>query len=244
VDAEPLMLTADQLKRRTRIVQVARALATGGYRAVNMRMVATKSDIAPATLYCYFPSKDHLLVTCLFQWLTDFQVKAIPELAGIIDPYDRLLTLVDRLNASLCATPGFADAVARAYLFADETVGVLVEDTRAELSEMLADGMGAGAVTREHLDIGELIADVWAANVLAVVHRRATANELRHRLRLTIDMTRRRRLTDIAVEDSPAHWHLDGRTPTVDFPSVQRTSEARPRAPASTLVSYIATRLD
>lgn len=196
------MLTADQLQRRARIVQVARALAVGGYGAVNMRIVAEKSNIAPATLYYYFPSKDHLLVTCLFQWLTDFQVKAIPEIAGIIDPYDRLLTQVDRLNASLCATPGFADAVARAYLFADETVGLLVEDTRAELSEMLADGMGIGAVTREHLDVSELIADVWAANVLAVVHRRATANELRYRLRLTIDMLRRRRLIDHAPSSS------------------------------------------
>jgi AcrR family transcriptional regulator len=205
VDAEPLMLTADQLQRRARIVHVARALAVGGYGAVNMRIVAEKSNIAPATLYYYFPSKDHLLVTCLFQWLTDFQVKAIPELTGIIDPYDRLLTLVDLLNASLCATPGFADAVARAYLFADETVGALVEDTRAELSEMLADGMGAGAVTREHLDVGELIADVWAANVLAVVHRRATANELRHRLRLTIDMMRRRRVIDVAPSSSDRH---------------------------------------
>jgi AcrR family transcriptional regulator len=202
VDPEPLMLTADQLQRRARIVQVARALAVGGYGAVNMRIVAEKSNIAPATLYYYFPSKDHLLVTCLFQWLTDFQVKAIPEIAGIIDPYDRLLTQVDRLNASLCATPGFADAVARAYLFADETVGLLVEDTRAELSEMLADGMGIGAVTREHLDVSELIADVWAANVLAVVHRRATANELRYRLRLTIDMLRRRRLIDHAPSSS------------------------------------------
>src|SRR3954462_13339489 len=165
------MLTADQLERRARIVQVARALAVGGYGAVTMRMVAEKSDVAPATLYYYFPSKDHLLVTCLFQWLTDFQVKAIAELAGIIDPYDRLLTLVDRLNTTLCATPGFADSVARAYLFADETVGVLVEDTRAELSEMLADAMGIGTVTREHLQVGELIADVWAVNVLAVVHR-------------------------------------------------------------------------
>jgi AcrR family transcriptional regulator len=205
VDAEPLMLTADQLERRARIVRVARALAAGGYGAVNMRTVAERSDVAPATLYYYFPSKDHLLVTCLFQWLTDFQAKAIPEIAGIIDPYDRLLTLVDRLNTTLCATPGFADAVARAYLFADETVGVLVEDTRAELSEMLADAMGVGAVTREHLDIGELIADVWAANVLAVVHRRATANEMGYRLRLTIDMMRRRRILHVAPSSSD--WH-------------------------------------
>jgi AcrR family transcriptional regulator len=211
-----MMLTADQLKRRARIVQIARALAAGGYGAVNMRRVAEKSDIAPATLYHYFPSKDHLLVTCLFQWLTDFQVKAIPELTGIIDPYDRMLTLVDRLNTTLCATPGFADSVARAYLFADETVGVLVEDTRAELSEMLADAMGIGEVTHEHLEAGELIADVWAANVLAVVHRRATTNEMRYRLRLTIDMMRRRRIIDVAP--SSVDWRCASRKSSPPHP--------------------------
>ena len=84
-------------------------------------------------------------------------------------------------------------AVAHTYLFADETVGELVDDTRAELSEMLADAMGAGDVTRHHLEAGELIADVWAANVLAVVHRRATVNELRYRLRLAVEMMRHRR---------------------------------------------------
>jgi hypothetical protein len=78
-----------------------------------------------------------------------------------------------------------------------------VEDTRAELSEMLADAMCIGTVTREHLQAGELIADVWAANVLAVVHRRATARELRYRLRLTIDTMRCRRvIDDIALSSS------------------------------------------
>jgi AcrR family transcriptional regulator len=185
----------DQLERRTRIVRVAQALADGGYGAVTMRTVAEKSDVAPATLYYYFPSKQHLLVTCLHQWLMDFQATALPDLTGIPDPYDRLLALVDQLNATLCATPAYADAVARAYLFADETVGVLVDDTRAELSEMLAAAMAVGQVTRRHLEIGELIADVWAANVLAVVHRRATTKELRYRIRLTVDMIRRRRGT-------------------------------------------------
>ena len=32
-------------------------LAAGGYGAVNIRTVAEKYDVAPATLYYYFPSK-------------------------------------------------------------------------------------------------------------------------------------------------------------------------------------------
>jgi hypothetical protein len=93
---------------------------------------------------------------------------------------------------------------------------VLVEDTRAELSEMLADAMGIGAVTREHLEAGELIADVWAANVLAVVHRRATVRELRYRLRLTIDMMRRRRIVDVAP--SSVDWRCASRKSSPPHP--------------------------
>jgi TetR/AcrR family transcriptional regulator, cholesterol catabolism regulator len=192
----PLMLTADHEQRRARIVREAIALALGGYDAVNIRAVAERSDVAQATIYHYFRSKEHLLVTCLHQWLMDFQNATAPDLVGIVDPYDRLLRFVDRLNAALYAMPLFADTVTRAYLFAYATVGDVVEDTRAKVSEMLAGAMGAGYVTRHHLEIGELMTDVWAANVLAVVHRRATPDEMRHRLEVTIDLIKRRRIAD------------------------------------------------
>jgi AcrR family transcriptional regulator len=192
----PLMLTRDQEQRCARIVRVAIALALGGYDSVNIRAVAERSNVTQATIYQYFRSKEHLLVTCLHQWLIDFQDANAPDLVGIVDPYDRLLRFVDRLNAALYAMPLFADTVARAYLFADATVDDVVEHTRAELSEMLAGAMGAGCVTRHHLEVGELMTDVWAANVLAVVHRRATADELRHRLEVTIDLIKRGGIAD------------------------------------------------
>jgi len=191
----PLMLRADQEERRAKIVRVALDLAYGGYDAVHIRTVAERSNVANATVYYYFPSKEHLLVTCLHHWLMDFQETAAPELVDIHDPYDRLLRFLDQLNGALYAVPLFADAVARAYLFADATVGAVVEDTRAELSAMLAEAMGASDVSRHHVEVGELMTDVWAANVLAVVLQRATADELRHRLRLSIDTIRRRQRT-------------------------------------------------
>src|SRR3982751_2552157 len=58
--------TAAQRDRRKRILDATLALASkGGYDAVQMRAVAEKADVALGTLYRYFPSKIHLLVSGL-----------------------------------------------------------------------------------------------------------------------------------------------------------------------------------
>ena len=58
--------TDAQRERRTRILDAAIALASrGGFEAVQMRAVAEDADVALGTLYRYFPSKIHLLVSAL-----------------------------------------------------------------------------------------------------------------------------------------------------------------------------------
>ena len=58
--------SAAQRERRTRILDAAIALAsTGGFEQVQMRAVAEQADVALGTLYRYFPSKIHLLVSAL-----------------------------------------------------------------------------------------------------------------------------------------------------------------------------------
>ena len=55
-----------QRERRKRILDATLALASkGGYEAVQMRTVAERADVAVGTLYRYFPSKVHLLVSAL-----------------------------------------------------------------------------------------------------------------------------------------------------------------------------------
>ena len=57
---------AAQAERRERILDSTVALASrGGYDAVQMRAVAEHADVALGTLYRYFPSKVHLLVSAL-----------------------------------------------------------------------------------------------------------------------------------------------------------------------------------
>src|SRR3954462_1661743 len=59
-------IPASQLARRERILDAAMELAAeGGYDAVQMREVAERSEVALGTLYRYFPSKVHLLVSAM-----------------------------------------------------------------------------------------------------------------------------------------------------------------------------------
>ncbi len=58
--------SAAQRERRKRILDATIALASeGGFDAVQMRSVADQAEVALGTLYRYFPSKIHLLVSAL-----------------------------------------------------------------------------------------------------------------------------------------------------------------------------------
>eukprot|EP01031_Cornospumella_fuschlensis_P004577 gene4577-5718_t len=58
--------SAAQRDRRKRILDATYELARdGGFDAVQMRAVADKAEVALGTLYRYFPSKIHLLVSAL-----------------------------------------------------------------------------------------------------------------------------------------------------------------------------------
>src|SRR3954453_13129041 len=65
-NVEDALPTEAQRARRRRILKAAAELATeGGFYAVQMREVAERADVALGTLYRYFPSKIHLLVSVL-----------------------------------------------------------------------------------------------------------------------------------------------------------------------------------
>src|SRR3954452_14853149 len=84
-----------QRDRRKRILDATLALASkGGYEAVQMRAVAERADVALGTLYRYFPSKIHLLVSALareFARIQDRVDRAVPR--GDTG-YERVLLMV------------------------------------------------------------------------------------------------------------------------------------------------------
>src|SRR6266581_9624730 len=82
--------SAAQRDRRKRILDATLALASqGGYQAVQMRTVAERADVALGTLYRYFPSKIHLLVSALTLEFERTQEKLDRRPIPGDTPYDR-----------------------------------------------------------------------------------------------------------------------------------------------------------
>ncbi|MCB0997168.1 MAG: TetR/AcrR family transcriptional regulator [Acidimicrobiales bacterium] len=92
----PEELPAAQRERRDRIVRAALdLLADGEYESIQMRQVAEHADVALATLYRYFGSKEHLYAAVLVEWSAGYWPDA-PADAGHHADVERLRTLLRR----------------------------------------------------------------------------------------------------------------------------------------------------
>lgn len=181
--------TTVAVARRDRVVAAALQLASHGYDAVQIRTVADRAGVAPSTVYKYFSSKDDLLVAALHRWLALCDSDTdVPELRS---PYDRLLYVADVITRRLWERPLLADAVTRAYLCADSVAAANAEKVRTSLRQMLAAAMGHRHPTLRQHQIADLVTDIWAATMLAVVQDRATADDSRERLARTVALIAR-----------------------------------------------------
>src|ERR1700712_464864 len=89
--AESELGSEAQRERRKRILDATMAIASkGGYEAVQMRAVADRADVAVGTLYRYFPSKVHLLVSALGREFERIDAKTDRSTIGAGSPYQRL----------------------------------------------------------------------------------------------------------------------------------------------------------
>src|SRR2546422_6367859 len=94
--------SAAQRERRQRILDATVALASkGGYEAVQMRTVAERADVALGTLYRYFPSKIHLLVSALARELERVQDRTERATIPGDTPFDRLMFVLSRITRGL-----------------------------------------------------------------------------------------------------------------------------------------------
>jgi AcrR family transcriptional regulator len=181
--------SAAQRDRRRRIIDATLALAAkGGYDAVQMRAVAERADVALGTLYRYFPSKIHLLVSGLAR---EFE-RAQDKLDRITIPgesaTERLVFVLGRNTRMMQRDPHLTEAMVRAFMFADTTAAAEVEQVGTLMESMFAKAMGIVEPTKADRDIFHLIADVWMANLVAWVTRRASAADVASRLELSVHL--------------------------------------------------------
>ncbi|HET6499187.1 MAG TPA: cholesterol catabolism transcriptional regulator KstR [Amycolatopsis sp.] len=179
--------SAAQRDRRRRIIDATLALASkGGYEAVQMRAVAERADVALGTLYRYFPSKIHLLVSGLAREFERAREKLDRLTIPGETPGERLIFVLSRNTRMMQRDPHLTEAMVRAFMFADTSAAAEVEQVGLLMEAMFAKAMGIDEPTEHDRAVFHLIADVWMANLVAWVTRRASAADVANRLELSV----------------------------------------------------------
>jgi TetR/AcrR family transcriptional regulator, cholesterol catabolism regulator len=177
--------SAAQRDRRNRILDATLALASkGGYDAVQMRTVADRADVALGTLYRYFPSKIHLLVSALAAELERTQDKLDRKPIPGDTPYDRVLYMLGRMTKSLQREPMLTEAMTRAFMFADPSAATEVNAVARLMERLFTRAMHEGEPTADEVAVARVIGDVWLSSLVAWVTRRASASDVSAQLEL------------------------------------------------------------
>ncbi|RPA02517.1 cholesterol catabolism transcriptional regulator KstR [Gordonia sp. OPL2] len=188
--------SAAQRERRRRILDATLALASkGGYDAVQMRTVADKADVAVGTLYRYFPSKVHLLVTSLARELGRVESRVDRSQLRGDNAVERLRHVLDMITYAMQRDPLLTEAMTRAFMFADASATAEVDQVAGIIDRLLAGAMvDEGEPTEEDLAVARVLADVWMSNLVQWLTRRASATDVTNRLELTVRLLLKDRL--------------------------------------------------
>jgi len=177
--------SAAQRDRRRRILEATLQLASkGGYEAVQMRTVAERAEVALGTLYRYFPSKIHLLVSALALELEQIQEKLERKPIPGDTPHERMQFVLARVTRAMQREPLLAEAMTRAFMFADPSASAEVNAVARLMEEMFTRAMHDGEPTADDRAKARVIGDVWLSNLVAWVTRRASANDVVNHLEL------------------------------------------------------------
>jgi AcrR family transcriptional regulator len=177
--------SAAQRDRRKRILDATLALASkGGYEAVQMRTVAEQANVALGTLYRYFPSKIHLLVSGLAREFERTQEKLDRTSIPGDTPYQRMIFVLGRMTRTMQRDPLLTEAMTRAFMFADPSAAAEVNTVAAAMERILIRAMHEGEPTADDAAIARIIGDVWLSSLVAWVTRRASANDVTSHLEL------------------------------------------------------------
>jgi TetR/AcrR family transcriptional regulator, cholesterol catabolism regulator len=183
--AEAELGSAAQRERRKRIIDATLALASkGGYEAVQMRAVAERADVALGTLYRYFPSKIHLLVSGLVREFERAKEKLDRKPIPGDTRYERMIYVLNLVTKNMQREPLLTEAMTRAFMFADPSAAAEVNAVAAIMEQILTGAMHEGEPTSDERAIARVIGDVWLSNLVAWVTRRASANDVANHLEL------------------------------------------------------------
>jgi TetR/AcrR family transcriptional regulator, cholesterol catabolism regulator len=188
-------LTADDLgsaaqrDRRKRILDATIALASrGGFDAVQMRAVADQADVALGTLYRYFPSKIHLLVSALGREFEKAEAAGRGRPIPGDTPHERVMHVLGRTTRGLQGEPHLTEALTRAFMFADASVQNEIHHVGMLMTSMLTRAMHPGQteLTDEDVAIAKVIGDVWLSALVGWVTGRTTSDDVTQQMDVAV----------------------------------------------------------
>ncbi|MGN6473584.1 MAG: TetR family transcriptional regulator [Mycobacteriales bacterium] len=182
---------AAQVARRERILDAAVELASeGGYDAVQMREVADRAEVALGTLYRYFPSKVHLLVSALGRTFTELR-DSVP--AGEGTPEERVYRVVAHVTRFLAKNRRLSGAMVRALMSAEADAAADVEAVGDVLVGFIAAGAHEpGVAPDEQAPLrAHIIGKVWLIDVVTFLSGRMTVSQVLEDLESTIALVMR-----------------------------------------------------
>jgi AcrR family transcriptional regulator len=161
--------TAAQRARRERILAATLALAArGGYEAVQMREVAERSEVALGTLYRYFPSKIHLLVSAMKAETDRLAARLSRRQVPGATRAERVSFVLERSTRSLQRDPLLTEAMIRALMAADASVAGEVSAVRQGMSDLIVAAIRGDDAPSDHdEELAAILQDVWFARQIA-----------------------------------------------------------------------------
>ena len=181
--------SAAQRDRRKRILDATIALASkGGFDAVQMRAVAEHADVALGTLYRYFPSKIHLLVSALGREFERADAALRDKPVPGDTAADRVIYVMRKTTRGLQGDQHLTEALTRAFMFADASVRNEIHTVGMLLTTMLTRAMHPDRteVTDEEVAIARVIGDVWLSALVGWVTGRTSAAETAQHMEVAV----------------------------------------------------------
>ena len=174
-----------QRERRRRILDATVALASkGGFDAVQMRAVAERADVALGTLYRYFPSKIHLLVSALARQFEDTQAAVGRRPVPGDTRSERVIYVLKRATRGMQGDPHLTEALTRAFMFADASVANEIHVVGMQLTTMLTraihgdEYVDGAEPSEDDIMVARVISDVWLSALVSWVTGRSSAEEV------------------------------------------------------------------
>ncbi|WP_307827950.1 TetR family transcriptional regulator [Nocardioides sp. SYSU D00038] len=172
--------SAAQRDRRKRILDATITLASqGGFDAVQMRAVAESADVALGTLYRYFPSKVHLLVSALGREFDRAEKVLRDQPIPGDTPAERVIEVLRVVSRGLQADPQLTEALTRSFMFADASVAQEIHHVGMVMTTLVTRAMHPedAEVSEDDIAIAKVIGDVWLSALVAWVTGRQTPAE-------------------------------------------------------------------